>query len=180
MFALLSPVRLRRAHAQELPLLPGNSGGVDELGLGTSTRVASKSCEGVGGEDGDFRLSGLNSTYVLTPGRCHANTAVPSAFGPAVYSGVVELIGTGVGLTRVFGGVDARVVGHVSLGLDAVWPSLNCIKTKKVYPVMFRDFRSWCRGCRAWCLFGATNTVSKCTADAYNRVFCDGVNTPPI
>lgn len=59
-FALLSCARrLRRAHAQELPLLPGNSGGFDELGLGPLQRDTSKSCEGVRSEDRNFRPSGL-------------------------------------------------------------------------------------------------------------------------
>jgi len=41
---------LRRAYPQELPLLAGNAGSSDELGVGPSQRVASKSLEGIGGQ----------------------------------------------------------------------------------------------------------------------------------
>lgn len=75
LLALLSSTRrLRRAHPQEFPLLPRNGGGSDRLGLRPSPRITPKSCQGVRGEDGDFRPSklltraGFVCSARLTPG----------------------------------------------------------------------------------------------------------------
>lgn len=174
LFSLLSSAhRLRRAHPQELSLLPGNSGGFDKLGLGPSTRVASKSRERVRGEEGDFRLSKLANYLAVgvTPREYGRVVGASSQLVPRRRSQgcsipglrrVQRLSRAGMKL-RVVSGVDApcgwwgasawkwMLCGHALLASRSRGPSV-------VQRCGLR-FSGPCALLLTWCLFKATGTL---------------------